>query len=71
MGGTQTGMGEFFTVKKTLHPDFCDPTTGKPIEVKRPGEKESHKGQKNNYAKCDPSGADQCDCVPEDCRFDL
>jgi hypothetical protein len=55
-------------IGRGLHPDFLE-KGGTPIEVKRPNEPESHKGQKNHYAKCDPRKPQKCLCVPEDCNF--
>jgi hypothetical protein len=73
--GKKNGLGACADFKgkigRGLHPDFVHPpdsgTPGRPIEVKRPGEPESHPGQKNHYAKCDPNNPKMCDCVPEDC----
>jgi hypothetical protein len=47
----------------TLHPDFTRPN-GRPIEVKKPGEGESHPNQKKQYAQCSPDGTvEVVDCV--------
>lgn len=47
----------------TLHPDFTRPN-GRPIEVKKPGEGESHPNQKKQYAECSPDGTvEVLDCV--------
>jgi hypothetical protein len=40
----------------TVHPDFTNPTTGNPMEVKRPGEGQSNPNQLKNEAKCSPNG---------------
>jgi len=62
MGGT--GM----TVNRVLCPDTYhppgSPNAGRPIEIKRPTEGDSHDGQRNNYAKASPDG--KCDSI--DCK---
>lgn len=56
MSGALRGkMKGRFDIKRVLCPDAQRPN-GRPVEIKRPTEKESHPGQLSNYAKASPTG---------------
>jgi hypothetical protein len=53
-------IGGRFRVYRVLCPDAARPN-GRPVEIKRPTEPQSHPGQLNNYAKASPTG--ECELV--------
>ncbi|WP_437291001.1 hypothetical protein [Sorangium sp. So ce406] len=54
-GATRGALRRRFRVHRVLCPDAERPN-GRPVEIKRPTEKESHPGQLSNYAKASPDG---------------
>lgn len=62
--GAAAMRGEFggVTLKRVLIPDALQPN-GRPIEIKRPNERQSHNNQFKNYKKASPDGKlDKLDC---------
>jgi len=54
-GAVRGEMSGRFDIKRVLCADAARPN-GRPIEIKRPTEPESHPGQLGNYAKVSPTG---------------